>query len=319
MSKQKIALILGATGDAGKATARALLRHGWHIRALHRNPASVASTLPEAEWVQGDAMNSADVIKAAAGATLIFHGVNPPGYKDWDKLVPPMLENSIAAAKHSGARLVLPGNVYNFDPDAVPMPKETSPQRPISKKGRVRVQMEDRLRKASAEEGVKALILRAGDFFGPGTGNSWLSQAIIKPGKKDQFLTYPGNRDAGHTWTYLPDFAETVVRLIDQEDRLDTFESFHFGGHWFERGVEIAERARVVAGEPSAPIRSFPWIVIRLLSPVVRLFRELSEMRYLWSKPLRLDNSKLLAFLGAEPHTEIDTALKQTLKQLKCI
>jgi hypothetical protein len=45
------------------------------------------------------------------------------------------------------------------------------------------------------------------------------------------------------------------VRLLEREADLEPFELFHFGGHWFERGVEIAEATRRVAGVPGAPIR----------------------------------------------------------------
>jgi hypothetical protein len=42
-------------------------------------------------------------------------------------------------------------------------------------------------------------------------------------------------------------------------------------------------------------------------------------MRYLWRKPLQLDNRKLVAFLGSEPHTGLDQAVETTLRGLGCI
>jgi hypothetical protein len=38
-------------------------------------------------------------------------------------------ENTIAAAKDSGARILLPGVIYNYGPDAFPIFKEDSPLR----------------------------------------------------------------------------------------------------------------------------------------------------------------------------------------------
>jgi hypothetical protein len=35
--------------------------------------------------------------------------------------------------------------------------------------------------------------------------------------------------------------------------------------------------------------------------------------------PVRLDNAKLIAFLGAEPHTPIDAAVRATLVGLRCL
>ena len=43
------------------------------------------------------------------------------------------------------------------------------------------------------------------------------------------------------------------------------------------------------------------------------------EMRYLCKKPVRLDNTKLVAFLGHEPHTPLDIAVRATLVDLGCI
>ncbi|MGO6905805.1 NAD(P)H-binding protein, partial [Rhizobium ruizarguesonis] len=73
------ALILGATGGIGGAVARKLLARGWRIRALNRDAAKVSRNEPAFDWVQGDAMNAGDVLKAAEGVGLIVHAVNPPG------------------------------------------------------------------------------------------------------------------------------------------------------------------------------------------------------------------------------------------------
>jgi hypothetical protein len=34
-------------------------------------------------------------------------------------------------------------------------------------------------------------------------------------------VTYPGTREIGHAWAYLPDLAETIVRLAAIEQELD--------------------------------------------------------------------------------------------------
>jgi len=263
-------------------------------------------------------MNAADVIAAAAGVSVVVHAANPPGYKNWKGLALPMLESSIAAARATGARLVLPGTVYNFGPDAPTLIDESVPQHPTTRKGKIRVAMEERLRRA-ADEGTPVLIVRAGDFFGPSaSNNSWFSQGLVKPGRPLRAVTYPGKRDAGHAWAYLPDLAATIVRLLERSAELKPFEVFHFAGHSFERGVELAEATRKAAGVPHAPIRRFPWFAIYLLAPFIETFREMLEMRYLWSRSLLLDNRKLVAFLGREPHTPLDDALRSTLAGLGC-
>jgi nucleoside-diphosphate-sugar epimerase len=316
---QHTALVIGATGGIGGEVARRLAERGWRVRTLHRRPAEAAARagLPASvEWVAGDAMDGTAVLAAAKGAAIVVHAANPPGYRNWQGLALPMLDHAIAAAEAAGARLVFPGTVYNFGPDAFPVLREDSPQHPRTRKGRIRVEMERRIEAACGRGRMRGLIVRAGDFFGPrATGNSWFAQ-IAKPGRPLAAVVYPGRREVGHDWAYLPDLAETMVRLIEREAELPAFARFHFRGHWFGRGVEIAEATRRVAGRPEAPIRAFPWLAVRLGAPFVTLFREMLEMRYLWREPLELDNARLVGFLGREPHTPLDEALRATLTGL---
>ena len=314
------ALVIGATGDFGDHMTAVLLARGWRVKALNRRPAVAAKAKPHlaVDWVQGDAMQAAEVIAAAEGCAIIVHAANPPGYRNWGGLVMPMMEASIAAARITGARIVMPGNVYNYDPRRTPVIDETSPQHPVSRKGAIRVELEERLEAAAAEGGVKSLTVRAGDFFGPRSDNGWMRQ-MIKPGQPVRAVVWPGDRRAAHAFAYLPDLAETTMRLIERRHALADFTVFHFAGHPFAPGVGMAEALRKAGGHPKAPIRGFIWPVLVALSPVVPIFRELLEMRYLWKQSLTLDNARLVAFLGAEPHTPIDQALRATLKDLGCL
>jgi nucleoside-diphosphate-sugar epimerase len=312
--RSRTVLVLGATGGIGGETARQLRRAGWHVRALHRDPARAAAGAPGFEWVAGDAMKAADVLAAARGADVILHGVNPPGYRRWSELVLPMMDNTIAAARATGARIVLPGTVYNFGPDAFPVLREDSPQHPVTRKGAIRVEMERRLERAAAA-GVRSLVVRAGDFFGPQAANNWFA-VIVKPGAPAQVIRNPGREGVGHQWAYLPDVAAAIVQLLERDDGTAAFERFHMDGHWDATGHAMAEAIqRVVhAHTGRAPrIGRFPWALALLASPFVTLLRELREMRYLWRVPLRMDNARLVAALGSEPHTPLDEAVRATL------
>ena len=313
----RLALVIGASGAIGGETARALLAHGWRVRALTRDPAKQRASAGAIEWVKGDAMQRSDVLAAAKGAAVIFHGANPPRYENWATLVLPMLESSIAAAKASGARLLVPGNVYNYGPDALPVLSEDSPQHPLTRKGKVRVAMEEAL-KTAAHDGVRSLILRAGDFFGPRQPASWVKNMMVTPGKPVTSVIYPGKPNVGHAWAYLPDLAETFAQLADREQALPAFDTFHFGGHWAERGVDFADAIRRVAGKPKAPIKPLP-LWFHLATPFVGFLREAREMRYLWEVPVKLDNAKLRALLGSEPVTPLDEAIATTLRDYGCL
>ena len=315
--RNRRALVLGATGGIGGETGRALERHGWKIRALYRSqvPSGAAESW---EWVKGDAMDGGSVAAAAEGVDAIVHAVNPPGYRNWDRLVPPMIENTINAAKASGARVLLPGTIYNYGPDAWPVLREDSPQNATTHKGRIRIALEQKLEQAAAE-GVRSLIVRFGDFFGPRAGNNWFAQGMVKPNEPITSVTNPGLDGVGHDWTYVPDGAETFAQLMDREAELSDFERFHFQGHWDADGRQMIEAIRKAAGRRDLPVKKLHWFVLKLVSPFNETLREVSATRPLWRTPIRLENAKLVRFLGAEPHTPLETAVDTTLRGLGCI
>jgi nucleoside-diphosphate-sugar epimerase len=314
-------LVLGATGGIGGEVARQLLDAGWDTRALQRRAARPVEQRNGITWIRGDAMNRDDVMAAAIGCSVIVHAVNPPGYRRWSDLVLPMLDNTIAAACSVGATIVLPGTIYNFGPDAFPALTEESPQHPVTRKGAIRVEMERRLLAAS-HNGARVLIVRAGDFFGPQAANNWFSQGLVKPRKPVTAVSYPGSPAVGHQWSYLPDVARTMIELLARRDSLQAFSAFHMAGHWDTDGWQMVKSiqrvvARRVGKEPRTS--AFPWWLISLASPLVTTFREMREMRYLWREPLRMDNARLIAILGREPHTPLDQAVEATLLGLGCV
>ncbi|WP_068109271.1 SDR family NAD(P)-dependent oxidoreductase [Tropicimonas marinistellae] len=317
MNAKKTVLILGASGGVGGAIATALQQDGWHVRAMARHPETARNHAPAvADWRRGDAMNRADVVAAASGVQAIVHAVNPKGYRNWDTLVLPMIDNTIAAARAAGgARVVLPGTVYNYDPEAAPVIDAATPQQPKSAKGRIRVALEQRLEAAAPD--VPSLILRAGDFFGPDTRQSWFSQAMVAPGKPLRRIVNPAT-GPGHSWAYLPDLAEAFARLMAAEARLRPFERVQFEGVVDESGTRMTDAIQRVAGR-SLPVWRFPWWLMSALAPFGGMPREVAEIAPHWRHPMRFDNRRLVELIGAEPRTDLDAAIRQTLLGLGCL
>lgn len=321
MVGKKRVLVLGAAGGIGSEVAGQLADAGWNVVGFVRSMASDVERDARIEWIQGDALVAEAVAMAARGCSVIVHALNPPGYRNWGKLVLPMLDNTIAAAEREDALVVLPGTIYNYGPDAFPVLIEDSPQNPQTRKGAIRVEMESRLR-CFADRGGKVLIVRAGDFFGPGAGNNWFSQGLVKPGACVRSIQNPGRAGIGHQWSYLPDVARTMVLLLKRRDALAAFSTFHLAGHWDQDGTQMVQSIRHVVRHHSGvepKLKAFPWWLVTLLSPFVETLREMKEMRYLWQQPVRMDNAKLQAFLGVEPTTPLAIALEKTLLGLKCL
>lgn len=313
---RKTALILGITGGIGGETARALAATGWAIKALSRDPARAAAVVPGATIITGDCMSAPAVLAAAEGVQVIVHGVHPPRYHNWAGLCMPMLNNTIAAARAVGALIFFPGTVYNYGPDAGAVVDEDAPQNPTTRKGKIRVEMEEALARA-ANDGVRSIILRAGDFYGPRGGSSWFSKIMVKPGRAVRAVTYPGTPGVGHAFAYLPDMATAAAALIARNDEMAPFETFHFEGHYMKDGRVFAEAISDLVG--GAPIKPLPWAALWVLAPFSEMLRETLEMRFLWRQPLRLDAGKLRAFLGVEPRTPLREALAISLRELACL
>lgn len=110
-----------------------------------------------------------------------------------------------------------------------------------------------------------------------------------------------------------------MARLLEHDAELGHFSSFHFDGHWDSNGTSMIAAICRVLGKPAMRVRRFPWALVGLARPAVPLFRELWELRDLWRQPVRLDNARLRAMLGEEPHTPWDDAVRATLIGLGCL
>jgi len=172
------------------------------------------------------------------------------------------------------------------------------------------------MEQAIEQSGVAAVILRAGDFFGPRPGNSWLSQGLVTPGKPVGRVMVPGRKGIGHAWAYLPDVAEAFAQLLERDD-LPRFARYHFAGYWDADGTRFAASIGRAIGRPVKTWR-MPWALLPLVGLFNPTMREMVEMRPFWENPVRLDNASLVAAIGEEPHTPLDQAMKTTLAALDC-
>ncbi len=306
-------LILGAAGRIGQVLATAFAAAGWQVRAHARKalPAALAAD-GRVQAVRCEATDVAALSAAAQGCSTIVNALNPP-YTAWDRLALPLADAALAVAKASGALLMLPGNVYNFGRDLPPVLTPATPERSDLPKARTRIEMEARLA-AAAAAGVDSVVIRAGDFFGgPGPG-TWLDLALASKLASGRFV-YPGRTDIAHAWAYLPDLAQTFVRVAALRARLHGPHRLHFSGHTLT-GDDFQWALEAQAGRALRRV-DLPWGLFRLASPFVPMWRELLAMRYLWQRPHALDDSALRALIGAVPHTPLPEALRAALIDMK--
>ena len=118
-----------------------------------------------------------------------------------------------------------------------------------------------------ARHGIRSLIVRFGDFFGPKPGNNWFSQGMVTPKHTLTSITYPGRKGVGHSWAYLPDAGDTFAQLMQREAELEAFARFHFPGYWDADGTAMIEAIRKAAGNASLRVKALPWFILKLASP----------------------------------------------------
>lgn len=276
------ALVLGGSGRFGRNATQAFQAAGWKTRQFDRR--------------------TGDLMQAARGADVIVNAWNP-SYEHWQAQVPKLTAQVIAAAKASGATVIIPGNVYVFGEEAPERFAEATPHAATNPLGKVRVAMEAAYRNA----GVQTIVIRAGDFIDTVPTGIWFDR-IITAGLAKGVVTYMGRWDTPHAWAYLPDVTRAAVMLAEKRGELGRFEQVPFPGYTLT-GEELAQALERVTGRKLTR-KSLNWLPFRLMAPFWRLMRHIVEMRYLWSKPHRLDGGRFGELLpGFEP-TPLDEALK---------
>lgn len=305
-------VVLGARGRLGGAVTQAFAQVGWAVVAQVRPGSVPGPARAGVAWRACDVSDTAALTALAEGADVVVHAMNPGAYTSqaWAAQAPALTEAAVALAQRLGALLMFPGNVYGFGEGMPATLSPDTPQRPSTAMGQIRVRLEQRL-DGACSQGLNAVIVRAGDFFGPGPG-TWLDMAMAKELTRGRFV-YPGAMDVPHAWAYLPDLASTFVKVAQAWRPVPggQLASLHFAGHT----VCGHDWLRVLAAHARQPmtVKGMPWGVMRLLSLFKPELATLQAMRYLWERPHSLDHRSLQALIGPEPHTPFDRAVADAL------
>jgi nucleoside-diphosphate-sugar epimerase len=268
-------LVLGATGRFGRNMANAFEAAGWAVRRFDRKTDNLDT--------------------AALGADVIVQGWHP-SYEKWAKEVPGLTRRVIAAARASGATVLIPGNMYVYGAESPAVITEDTPHNARNLLGKIRVDMEA----AFASSGVKTIVLRGGDFLDTKPSGNWFDKIIVKNLHKGVF-TYPGECNIPHTWAYLPDMCRAFVMLAEKRATLPVFTTLNYEGYTLS-GAQMAKILGVTA-------KRMNWLPIYLVAPFWNVGRHIIEMRYLWDMPHQVDGAALRALLPEFREIPVNEAL----------
>lgn len=298
-------VIFGA-GQIGAGLARTLRDRGLRVRVIRRSDRPVGDGI---EVRAGDARDADFATRAAAGAAVVYHCTNPSKYtgKAWERELPPMGEAIIAAAGAAGARLVVLDNLYAYGPHTEPLTEETE-MNPVGRKGAVRKAWHQRLRRAWRDEGLRVVIGRAGDFFGPGADGALVDETAVRGLTRGKRPLVVGDPDSPHAFSYIPDVVDALAALGSAGDDVDG-QIFHLPVHEIAP-AELYRRIGEALGVDVRP-RRMGKAMFRLLSPFASIAREMLETLYQWDRPFAVDDSKFRARFP-EIGADVDDAVAGT-------
>lgn len=308
MGTSEVHVVFG-TGQVGSKLVDRLLARGLRVRSVRRS--AEASRHAAHEPIQADVYDRDAAVRAASGATVVYHCTNAP-YHQWPTQLPLLYRHIAAAAQAAGARLVVLDNVYAVG--ATGTFDEDTPERPCSRKGVLRKELADELRAQHARGDLAVTIGRASDFFGPGADNTTLLHPrAIAQLLAGQTVDVIGDIDQPHSWSYAPDVAEGLLELGMHPD---------LAGQTLHLPVLPAQTGRslltALAAELKVPLRTrrMPGWMMTVAGWFSPLMRELPEMQYQFESPFVMSDTRIRGLLPIRP-TPLEAQIAATAAWLR--
>lgn len=295
--------ILGSGGAIANVLAKELLAYTKDIQLVSRNPVKVNET---DTLLALDLCDKQDVIKALEGSEVAYLTVGLTyDLKTWQAKWPVIMQNTIEACLANNCRLVFFDNIYMYDGNDLSNMTESMPLNPPSEKGKIRKQIVDALFDAVNHKGLKALVARSADFYGPGIKQtSMLTETVVKPlstGSTANWLMGDGYK---HAFTYTLDAGKACAILGNSTDaygevwHLPTATNPPTGKQWveaFASQLNAKPKYRVVG-------KGF----VRFLGLFIPAMRESVEMLYQYNRDYVFNSQKFDSKYNFKPTPYLD-------------
>ncbi|HMQ26044.1 MAG TPA: hypothetical protein PKA98_08650, partial [Acidimicrobiales bacterium] len=226
----------------------------------------------------------------------------------WPEEFPALQAGIVDAAEAAGALLVVAENLYGYGPHDGSL-TEDLPLAATTRKGRVRAEMWEALEAAHDAGRLRVVAGRASDFFGPGVEGSAVGDRFFGPLVKGKAAEAAGDPDRLHSYTYVADFGEALVRL--SETPAAWGRAWHVPNAPTVSTRALAARAAALAGTQGR-VRAFARWQLRLVGLFVPAVREMVEMLYEFEEDFVVDHSAYAAVCG-DHATPLDESLAATV------
>ena len=202
--------ILGAGGPVANSLTKVLLDAGEKVRLVSRRRVPATGN---AVWMKADLTDYESLKDAVTGSTMLYLCAGLQyNKKIWAVQWPRIMNNVIAVAKHTGARLIFFDNVYMYGLVNGPMTEETLYQ-PSSVKGEIRAKIARKLMDEAASGNIRATIARAADFYAAQSMNSFFDSMVLAKYAKKRKAMWLGKANTLHSFTYVPDTGIALYTL----------------------------------------------------------------------------------------------------------
>jgi nucleoside-diphosphate-sugar epimerase len=275
-------------GAVGRATADMLANRGDAVRIVQRQK---PKELPhECTFFAADSIDREATIQACAGMDTVVCCLGFP-YDSvlWRRVWPTAMANLIDGCAAGGARFVFADNLYAYGPQTSPLTEEM-PLTNYGRKPAIRAEVTKLWKSAHDTGRVRAVAVRASDFYGPDAPTSMVSAFGVARLVAGKPALMPYSPEHLHDFCYVPDFARALVTLVDAPD--DAYgQAWHVPNAPTRTLRDVLTLAASLIGVPPR-ISVLP----PALRPIVGLFskevREMAEMTFQWDRPYLVDSSK---------------------------
>ncbi|HEX7044580.1 MAG TPA: NAD-dependent epimerase/dehydratase family protein [Burkholderiales bacterium] len=299
--------VIFGTGPVGCWIARALREQQIRVRAVNRSGVRPDLMPADVEIAKANAMDPAQALAAAKGASTIYQALSPP-YHLWERLFPPLQVAVLDAARAANARYVSIENLYMYD-SSKPI-TEDSALAPASGKGTLRMKMAEEVSAAFARGEVRTTALRSSDYYGPGVLGSALGERVfgrLVAGKRAQVQ---GSAAQPHSFAYIEDVGRTAAALGVHDAVLGrVWLAPHAPARTQGQMIEEACRALGIEGRLSV----VPPFMMRLAGLFLPEARASVEMMYAFTRPFVVGSTRTEREPGISP-TPIPVGIERTVR-----